>query len=114
MLMHSSENKPVTTGLPSVDGAYFPYNEEWRNAWILIENTSDRDAPVDAMVQIWGLHSATGNWYVVDAFSAVWPHPVGQFLSWPVSFAALYIQELPGSTTSVSVMLVSDAKVNVK
>jgi hypothetical protein len=114
MLMHSSENKEVTTDLPNVGGAYFPYNEEWRNAWILIENASDRNDPVEALVQIWGLHEASGSWYVVDAFSAIWDHPVGQFLSWPLSFAALYVQELPGSTTTVKVMLTSDAKVNAK
>ena len=115
MFMFNSDLITVTTDAPSSSNAYFVYNQKNRNAWILMEDTLGHGNAIDVSLRIWGLlegkdSTEAATWWIIDEFTVATDGPVGQFLSYPLSFSHLYVQEIAGGTTHIKCKLVSDDK----
>jgi len=113
MLMHNSSLKAVTTTAPNSDDAYFVYEQRKNNAWLLLEDTAAHGNAIDVVIQVWGElpgkdADEAATWWIIDEFTIAVAGPVGQFLSYPLSFKHIYVQELAGGTTHVNCKLVSD------
>ena len=115
MLMFNSELKTVTTNAPSTSNACFVYEQKNRNTWLLMEDTLDHGNAIDVHLRIWGMlpgrdSSEAPTWWIIDEFTVATDGAVGQFLSYPLSFYYVYVQEITGGTTHIKCKMVSDDK----
>ena len=120
MFMFNSNLVTVIVGAPptppATTGALFVYAQKNRNAWLLMEDTAGHANAIDVVIRIWGLlegkdSTEDATWWIIDEFTVATDGPVGQFLSYPLSFSKIYVQEVAGGTTNIKCKLVSDDKI---
>lgn len=97
--MSVSKTKLLITADPvgTITGALFPYKLINRNAQILYSNQTGHMDPVNGLVRVWGYVKDADEWYIIDQFAIVADGPVAQFLTFPLDYDYIYLEEMAGS-----------------